>query len=55
MPIDILREEARLAIYGEADTRAERIQWQRWAVEDIAAAVNDGAVQIVGRLKGGRR
>ena len=55
MPIDTLRREALLAIYGEAADRAERIQWQRWADEDIAAAVNDGAVQIVGRLKGGRR
>ncbi len=55
MPIDILREEARLAIYGEADNRADRIQWQRWAEEDIAAAVNDGAVRIVRREKRGRQ
>jgi hypothetical protein len=55
MPIDILREEARLAIYGEADNRTDRIQWQRWADEHIADAVNDGAVQIVRRAKAGRR
>jgi hypothetical protein len=55
MPIDILRGEALLAIYGEADNRAERIQWQRWADEDIAAAVNDGAVQIVRQPKRDRR
>jgi hypothetical protein len=54
MPIDILRREALLAIYGEAADRAERMQWQRWADEDIAATVNDGAVQIV-RAKAGRR
>ncbi|MGY1857528.1 hypothetical protein [Modestobacter sp. SYSU DS0290] len=55
MPIDLLREEARLAIYGEADNRAERIQWQRWADEDIAATVNDGAVRIVRQPKRDRR
>ena len=55
MPIDILREEARLAIYGEADNRTDRIQWQRWADEHIAEAVNDGAVRIVRRTKVGRR
>ena len=55
MPIDILREQARLAIFGEADNRADRIQWQRWADEHIADAVNDGAVRIVRRAKAGRR
>lgn len=55
MPIDILRREVRLALYGEAPDFRTECAWQRLADQDLADAVTDGVVQFVRRSGRGRR
>jgi hypothetical protein len=55
MPIDVLRRELRLSLYGEAPDFRTECAWQRLADQDLADAVSDDVVRLVRSSKRGRR
>jgi hypothetical protein len=55
MPIDFLRRELRLAMYGEGPDFRTECAWQRLTDQALADAVSEGVVQLVRRPRRVRR